>query len=107
MTEKEQWKSKAYASCSLDDSALTEKKHNNPLAKIKDIIHTKGIQHAKTFVCSPNSKCIFRSRSSTSLLLEVRAHNLGSRDGFQQCGILTSVGSDESVQPPFRLMFSQ
>ena len=75
MTEKEHRKSKAYASCSLDESALTEKKHNNPLAKIKDIIHTKGIQHAKTFVCSPNSKCMFRSRSSTFVLLEVRAHN--------------------------------
>ena len=34
-------------------------------------------------------------------------HNLATARDFQQCGILTSVDSDEPVQPPFKLKTSK
>ena len=34
-------------------------------------------------------------------------NNLAMTRDFQQCGILTSVDSDEHVQPPFKLRHSK
>ena len=36
-------------------------------------------------------------------LLYFLTYNLAVTCDFQQCGILTSVDSDEPVQPPFKL----
>ena len=38
---------------------------------------------------------------------EVRSFNLATTCDFQQCGILTSVDSDEPLQPPFKLRNSK
>ena len=37
----------------------------------------------------------------------LKCHNLAMARDFQECGILTSVGSDEPVQPPLKLRNSK
>ena len=42
-----------------------------------------------------------------TILMEISCADLYINCDFQQCGILTSVDSDEALQPPFKLRNSK
>ena len=50
---------------------------------------------------------VFLQQTERNILILSRKHNWAMTCDFQQRGILTSVDSDEPVQPPFKLRNSK